>query len=111
MLDPFPSCLYFNIVLTPEVVILPSTEKPEIPISPGRHGQRGARHSEQLWATDCSAERGEEGEPSPSLLMEDTRFKVSHPFVSHGRSQTRGERSYPEQSAEISFVPYLIQEK
>lgn len=111
------SCLIHSLrvyTLTPSwllVVILPSSEKPEIPMSPGGGGQRGARHSGQLWATDCSAETGEEGEPSPSLLMEDTRFKVSCPFASHGRSQTGGEHSYPEQSAEISFVPYLIQEK
>lgn len=57
-----------------------------------------------------AVQRGEK-KVNPSLLMEDTRFKVSHPFVSHGRSQTREERSYSEQSAQISFVPDLIQEK
>lgn len=67
------------------MVTFHSSEKPESQISPWRQGPHRGRCGGQLWATDFSAERGEE-EPSPCLLMGETRLEVSHPFASHGRS-------------------------
>lgn len=92
------------------MVVFHSPEEAEAGLS-SEAGQHQGWCRGQLWASGFSAGRGEEGEPSPSLFMGETSLKVSQPFASHGTSWTTRECSYPQQSTEISFVPYLIQEK
>lgn len=108
LLDSFPLCLYLD--TAPGVFVFHSSEEAEPDLS-SEAGQHQGWCRGQLWASGFSAESGEEGEPSPSLFMGETRLEVSHPFASHGTSWTTGECSYHQQSAEISFVPYLTQEK
>lgn len=95
LLDLFPLCLYFNIVLTPEVVIFHSSEELESQISPWRQGlhRGGAMGScEQL----TSAQGGEKvvnqvffwwekpgsRSPTPLLPTAEVRPEESAPTLS-----------------------------